>query len=179
MTKSNLSVEYRDIPEFPGYRVGNDGSVWSCWKRGCKPSIGTNWKKLKPAPNADGGLHLNLRRDGKTHTRLVHRIVLESFIGPCQEGHECAHYDGDPSNNHLNNLRWTTPTENHADKIRHGTTNRGERCGASKLTENQVLEIRLLRKQKIITRIIGERFGISQQNVCDICNRKTWSHLKE
>lgn len=26
-------VEYRDIPEFPGYRVGSDGSVWSAWSR--------------------------------------------------------------------------------------------------------------------------------------------------
>lgn len=27
------TVEYRDIEGFPGYRIGSDGTVWSCWKR--------------------------------------------------------------------------------------------------------------------------------------------------
>jgi hypothetical protein len=30
---SQPPVEYRDVPGFPGYRVGTDGSVWSCWER--------------------------------------------------------------------------------------------------------------------------------------------------
>lgn len=24
---------YADVADFPGYRVGNDGSMWSCWRR--------------------------------------------------------------------------------------------------------------------------------------------------
>jgi len=48
------AVEYRDIPGFPGYRAGDDGSVWSLWKkvfggyRSPRWVIGDEWKRLKP-----------------------------------------------------------------------------------------------------------------------------------
>jgi hypothetical protein len=51
---------------------------------------------------------------------------------------EACHGDGDSANNRLGNLRWDTPTNNHADKILHGTTNRGERSGTAKLTDAAV-----------------------------------------
>lgn len=36
--------------------------------------------------------------------RLVHRLVMEAFVGPCPEGMEVRHLDGDASNNgtHVN-----------------------------------------------------------------------------
>ena len=33
MNNAVAQVEYRDVPGWPGYRVGDDGSVWSLWKR--------------------------------------------------------------------------------------------------------------------------------------------------
>src|SRR5215472_269740 len=39
-------VDYRDIPGFPGYRVGDDGSIWSAWRKGGRgPSY--SWQKRK------------------------------------------------------------------------------------------------------------------------------------
>lgn len=60
---------------------------------------------------------------GDNHARgvLVHRIVLEAFCGPCPAGMEGCHGDGDPSNNHVSNLRWDTRSENRFDAVRHGT----------------------------------------------------------
>lgn len=51
----------------------------------------------------------------------VHRAVLEAFVGPCPPGMECCHNDGDPTNNHVSNLRWDTHAANMADRARHGT----------------------------------------------------------
>lgn len=59
-------------------------------------------------------------------TRYFHRLVLEAFIGPCPEGMECRHLDGDAGNNRLENLAWGTPIENGEDKVRHGTMKRVE-----------------------------------------------------
>lgn len=42
----------------------------------------------------------------------VHRIVLETFVGPCPDGMECDHKDRNRSNNHIENLRWVTKAEN-------------------------------------------------------------------
>jgi hypothetical protein len=46
----------------------------------------------------------------------------------------------------LKNLRWGTHASNEADKLRHGTHNRGERNGRTKLTKKAVLRIVKLRK---------------------------------
>jgi HNH endonuclease/NUMOD4 motif len=53
--------------------------------------------------------------------RKVHHLVLEAFVGPRPEGMEALHWDDDPSNNHLINLRWGTHSENVHDSVRNGT----------------------------------------------------------
>ncbi len=53
--------------------------------------------------------------------RLVHQLVLETFVGPCPKNMETRHLDGNPANNRLENLKWGTLLENVADAVRHGT----------------------------------------------------------
>lgn len=59
---------------------------------------------------------------GARRVAKVHQLVLESFVGPKPEGGMCCHYDGDPGNNRLENLKWGTAYENWDDMKRHGTT---------------------------------------------------------
>jgi hypothetical protein len=64
-------------------------------------------------------------------SRLVHQLVLETFVGPCPENQETRHLDGIPANNRLENLCWGTSQENNGlDKRRHGTLALGERHGS-------------------------------------------------
>lgn len=42
----------------------------------------------------------------------VHRLVLETFVGPCPEGYEADHRNRDRSDNRLSNLRYVTRAEN-------------------------------------------------------------------
>lgn len=74
----------------------------------------------KPQVDEFGYLRISLRKDGKSHHFRVHRLVLEAFVGPCPEGTEACHGDGDRSNNRLENLRWDTKSENQYDRVRHG-----------------------------------------------------------
>ena len=71
-----------------------------------------------------GHMAVGLKRNGKRRTVRVHRLVLEAFVGPCPEGMEGCHNDGDASNNALSNLRWDTSSANKQDMIRHGTNYR-------------------------------------------------------
>ena len=66
---------------------------------------------------------MNLSHQGEDKTRTVHSLVAEAFIGARPEGMEICHSDGDPTNNHLDNLRYGTPSDNTLDKVRHGTHN--------------------------------------------------------
>lgn len=44
----------------------------------------------------------------------VHRIVAEAFFGPCPKGFVIDHIDGNPANNHKDNLRYLTHSDNTA-----------------------------------------------------------------
>lgn len=57
---------------------------------------------------------------GRGNHRLVHRLVLEAFIGPCPPGLEARHVNGDHTDNSLPNLLWGTRSENTLDQVRHG-----------------------------------------------------------
>lgn len=93
-------------------RIGTQGSRW-----GHPVEVRIKGRLLTPSPAAGGYLYARINGAGA----LVHRLVLEAFVGPCPDGHECAHQDGDPANNNLSNLRWATKVENQADRRRHGT----------------------------------------------------------
>jgi hypothetical protein len=51
---------------------------------------------------------------------LVHRAMLEAFVGPCPERHESLHDDDVKTNNTFPNLRWGTRGQNIKDAIRNG-----------------------------------------------------------
>lgn len=93
------------------YEVSNHGHVYSKSKGAMMA--------LTVAPSGHKAVHLY--RNGRSERRLVHRLVLEAFVGPAPDGHECLHGDGDPGNNFVENLRWGTHSENMLDSVRHGT----------------------------------------------------------
>ncbi|WP_375292188.1 NUMOD4 motif-containing HNH endonuclease [Sphingomonas melonis] len=121
-----------------------------------------------------GHLNVTLCKGGKMETRNVHRVVLETFEGPCPDGMECLHRDGVASNNHLTNLRWGTSLENSADAQRHGTIARGPINGRSKLAVETVIAIRAAAGT---TREIASRFGVSCGHVSRIKNKVDWKHV--
>ena len=56
---------------------------------------------------------------------------------------------------------------------------RGENNGSSKLTENQVIQIRRLFHQGVTRRFLQKEFGVSYSLIRFILNRKLWRHLPE
>src|SRR4051812_9110740 len=119
MGEADRDVRYQDIPNFPGYRAGSDGSILSCWPRGpqgCSPLTNPKpWYKMRLKTAKSGYLNISLRRDGRYYHSRVHRLILESFIGPCPAGMEGCHENNDRADCRLENLRWDTPKGNMAD----------------------------------------------------------------
>lgn len=69
---------------------------------------------------------VTLHRNGVRRTFSVHRLVCESFHGPATPDRPWAlHRNGDSLDNRPENLYWGTPTENSADRKRHGRTRNG------------------------------------------------------
>ena len=65
-------------------------------------------------------LAIDLYKDGKKKNRLVHQLILETFVGPRPLGMQALHKDDNRSNNHLDNLYWGTHLQNIQDAIRSG-----------------------------------------------------------
>ena len=71
--------QYREIAGFPGYRVGDDGQVWSCKRRG-GPSItfvGGEWHLLAHYRTTHGYIQVTLSRGRRQNaTRYVHLCAV-------------------------------------------------------------------------------------------------------
>lgn len=166
---------------FPNYRVGDDGSVWSCNSREGKTrrTWGKGeWIQLKLTVDCDGYLRTTLFRDAKRFIFGVHRLVLEAFVGPRPDGMECCHNDGNRQNNRLENLRWDTVKGNARDRELHGHTAKGERNGFAKLNADEVRSIRELYKTGNYTQQeLGEMFSTDRTNITLIVLRRGWKHV--
>jgi hypothetical protein len=153
-----MEVEYRPCGKH-GYRVGSDGSVWTCWRKGPGATPDGQWRQLKVRLDHEGYRRVTFR-DGTSAKACV--LVLTAFAGPCPPGHECCHGpDNNPANDSIDNLRWGTHAENIADKKLHGTMACGERHGRAKLSDAEIAEIRAL-KGSATQITIAERFGVSR-----------------
>lgn len=109
---------WKDIPGYEGfYQASNMGQVRSLprvvdtprgpWRLG--------GKLLKPGANRLGYRYVVLRRNGRSETRYLHRLVGETFIGPLPAGAHTRHLDGNPGNNAAENLAYGTASENQLD----------------------------------------------------------------
>lgn len=135
-------------------------------------------KTLKPGLNSRGYEIVSLcDADNRHHTRAVHRLVLETFVGLKQPGQECRHLDGNIRNNALTNLCWGTAAENMADKIAHGTWVRGSRVGNSRLTEQQVREIKTRLAQKESHASIALDYDVKTVTISAISAGRNWSWI--
>lgn len=173
------------IPGYEGfYEVSDLGRVKSL-TRTISTGPGTTgprvWPEriLRSEPAANGYLYVSLRRDGKKPQRTVHSFVMEAFVGPHPgPGFHVCHGNGVRSDNRLGNLRYDTEAANHADTIMHGTSLRGERQPAHRLTEDEVREIRrryaaggVLQKQ------LAAEYGVGKVTIHHVVHRTTWAWL--
>ncbi len=129
--------------------------------------------KLHTENKAQKRPFLGLWRDNKIKIFKPHTLVLTAFVGPRPHGLEGCHNDGNPFNNHIDNLRWDTPAANQADRVLHGTSNRGERCGNAKLTLEQV---RAIRADTRLQRLIAEDYDVRPNQIWRIKAGHRWAH---
>jgi hypothetical protein len=182
---NNSPEIWKAVPGFEGhYDVSNQGRIRSYWRRigkgignGTEAVLdGQPQKILKPVLSR--GYHLvNLYKEGTLYQSAVHKLVLETFVGPCPPGMEGCHNNGKPKNNCLYNLRWDFPINNSLDRIKHGTSGKGEKNAHAKLTEDQVNQIRKMSSHGHTQEQLGDLFSVCRVNIHKIIHRKTWKHV--
>ena len=94
----------KPIAGVPNNFCRSDGSIWYRARKG--PSRGKFLKRKTFKSNA-GYATLGIGYGDNRKTRTVHILMLESWVGPKESAEfECAHFDGDKTNNAIDNLRW-------------------------------------------------------------------------
>lgn len=75
-------------------------------------------------------------------------------------------------------LRWATPKENAADRLIHGTDNRGTKNNMAKLTDDEVCQIRDILHAKAMKQIeIAAAYSVCKQTITNIKKKLRWAWL--
>ena len=169
---------WRSIPYFSGYEASTLGRIrserlFTRWGR-------KGWRVLKPWLSGSRAprLQITLTRNSKRYRKSVHRIILETFTGSCPLGMQACHNDGNPMNNHLENLRWDTRRINDQDVVRHGI-HKGSRNPQSKLKEADIPKIKQMffieGKSKSA---IARKLNVTRSTIFAVITGRTWTHVE-
>lgn len=158
------------VPGYSGYRIDRTGRLYSV-KRG-------RWVELIGTINSVGYRMFNLTDDsGRSKLRSAHSLVAVTFLGPREKGQQVLHYDDDKLNNSVANLRYGSSKENHGDAIRNGRKPKGESHHNSKLTANDVRQVRAWLAEKKTERWIAGQLHVSRSAITMIKRGTNWSWL--
>lgn len=163
-----MTGRWRTIEEFPAYEISDAAFCRSKRRPGhlLKPTI------------RDGYPAYILHKDNKAKRRFAHRLTAIAFIPNPDNLPVVAHIDGDPFNNHVSNLRWSSHKQNSADREAHGRTMRGQDHHMSHLTSDQVIAIRAAYAEYQITCAeLANQYGVHESTIAKIVNHTSWTHL--
>lgn len=123
-------TEYRPIPGYEGHYEVSDGGEVRAVARTIPVHLSNNRVVGRRLPggllrlhnNTHGYLAVKLHLAGRQTTYSVHKLVAMAFLGhPAPEGRpHVRHLDGDQLNNTVQNLAYSTVSDNNFDVVRHG-----------------------------------------------------------
>jgi len=106
-----------EIENYPNYLIYRDGRVYT--KK--------HDKFLKPGTFYTGYYYVNLCRDGKPKPHTIHRLIAMHYIPNPQNKEQVDHKNRNRQDNRIENLRWTTRSENNHNKIMLDTNKSGHK----------------------------------------------------
>lgn len=181
-----LEQTWKEIPKHPGFLVSVDGIVWDLKKQQEKPFA---------SPTRQGYKRVRFHKNGKTIYRMVHHLVLETFVGTRSKNKVTNHINGVKTDNQLYNLEWVSESENRKHAFRIGLCektreasrrnalkylgkNKGEEVHNSKLTREDTIKIKELCKSGIPQREIAKQFKVTQACISLINTGKNWNWVE-
>jgi hypothetical protein len=168
---------WKDVVGYEGfYEVSSAGAIRSTSRTVQNSTSPGDFRRhearvLKPWLTVHGYPCVSLSMYGVVKRFTVHKLVAAAFIGPRPPRMEVCHLDGNRANPAAANLRYDTRSNNHADKVGHGTHRRGERHPLARLTARDVEEIR---KDTRPQHIIGAQYGVRQGQISRIKSGTRW-----
>lgn len=122
---------------------------------------------------------IRLAKDGVVSNHYIHRLVALTFLPNPEELSQVNHKDGNHTNNCVDNLEWSSPSDNqkHAYRVLKRTVTRGSKVGRSKLLEHEVAAIKRRIRQGETNASIACDFGVDGRTISEIKVGRTWTHI--
>lgn len=158
---------------YPGYSASDDCRIISHRRRGKGKQRGSVSMidagftfELKQYSSPKGYLTVSISFEpGNSRAVGVHQLVADAFHGPCPQGLQVRHLNGNPKDNRPSNLRYGTSMENAADRRAHGTYLGGSNHHGAKLTGGQAAQIRRRRRCGEKVKDLAADFHVSTSTI--------------
>lgn len=163
------------IAENEKFKISNYGRIINC--KGEKEFLVT-----ESFINGYQNLPLKQKKNGKSTSRYVHKLVAEHFLEK-NDGIYVIHLNYDKTDNRVENLKWATKREKELHQFNNPkweaiVKKRSKNIG--KLNEGKVKIIkRQLRNNRTRIKMIAKRFGVSDTQILRIKKGENWSSVTE
>lgn len=150
------------------YKICSNGSILNKSNKKLIPFISNQGYEIVSLPD----------ENGKFKKFSVHRLVTQAFRGEKTKEFVVNHLDGNKINNNINNLIWTT----HSENLKHAYLNKlnipkiGEKHISAKLSDDNVREIRTLINEGLTYDKIATKFNVSRTLIGSIKNKRRRKH---
>ena len=156
---------WKDVDGYESlYSISNFGNI-----RGLKSKKLLSLNRL----NADGYIHVALRKDGKAREFMLHRLVAENFIERPADKNKFSvnHKDGNKTNNNVSNLEWISLSGQMKHAYKLGL--KKPKKGCTVLTDEQMEEIKgtYKRYKKGFGSVaLAEKYGVASTTILRVVN---------
>lgn len=161
------------LPDDPRYKVSNRGRV-----------IGPRKGTLRGYKDKNGYHCVGIHRRGWYKAVKVHRAVATVFLRPPAPGEQVNHKNGIVDDNRVENLEWTTASQNVAHsyrvlgrKGRNTNPAKGEGHGNAVFSNAMIWEIRRRYSEGETQVSIAKAFQTTQPQISRIIRRESWAHI--
>ncbi|HDR7640777.1 HNH endonuclease [Bacillus wiedmannii] len=115
-----------------------------------------------------GLCQVHLSKNGKHKGFKVHRLVAQMFIPNIENKQHVKHINGIKTDNRVSNLEWKS----------HRVGKRGTEHVLSKLSDNDVRQIKKMSANGITKMQISKEFNVSWTLISDVVSGKRWNHVE-
>ena len=166
-TSSDEQEEWRPVLGYEGF--------YEVARRGLVRRIGAG-RALKAGSRKGPYPRVSLCRGGIVRRLLVHVLVARAFLGPCPEGYEVNHRDGDKTRPGASNLEYVTRSENirHSYAVLGRVKAQGGRNPNAKLCADDIVAIR---QSAETCRALGRKYGVDHSVISRVKRGHIWGHV--
>lgn len=169
-------IEFDDgIAENEKFKISNYGRILNCKSE-------KEFEVSISFINGYQNLPLRQRKNGRSTSRYVHKLVAQHFLEQ-NDGVHVIHLDYDKTNNKVENLKWATKREKEIHQFSNPKyKNKPRKRTCTKLTETKVKLIK--RKindpnRRTRMKMIAKQFGISEMQLYRIKSGENWGYVTE